>query len=416
MKRTICMTILLLAMAIAAPLASAQQDGLVVVSPESHVPFFEYIADQFEERYGVPLIIVSQAYDLTHEVIVTAAAGGNTGFDVAVIDTIYVANYALSGVVEPLDNFAGPEYFADFTESSMDMMTYNGRPYALGGGYNYKYFYYNDRILREAGFNAPPRTWDELVEMSRVIQEKGLARYGIAWGWSQAEGLVCDFTVLLYAFGGEYQDASGRWTIDTPEARAALQFMYDTIHTYKVADPASTSLSDREVMSLFMKGDVAFVINWDFGWVWARDPQRSLVVDDVRAGLIPGTDKRVSATTGGGSGPAIMAGSQKKDLAWGLLELYVAPENQIGFLRDIESLRITRKSLSNLPELQQEPFRTMLEQQKYAYPRAKVAWYPQFSRVLQTELHRALTGQKPVTQALADAQAQIDRLARQFER
>ena len=133
------------------------------------------------------------------------------------------------------------------------------------------------------------------------MQEKGIVKYGIAWGWAQAEGLICDYTIILNSFGGEFFDNDGKIVLDTPEARAALQFMYDSIYTHGIADPASTSLTDREVMSLFLNEDIAFVINWDFGWTWSQDPAQSRVIDATRVGLIPGTDKKASSTTGGGS-------------------------------------------------------------------------------------------------------------------
>jgi hypothetical protein len=81
------------------------------------------------------------------------------------------------------------------------------------------------------------------------------------------------------------------------------------------------------------------------------------------------------------------------------------------FLNEMNGQRVTHVSLLDRPELQQEPYRTMFEQQAYAYPRAKITWYPQFSSTLQLEIHRALTGSKPVGQALADAQVRIDRFA-----
>src|SRR5690625_2588501 len=102
MKRTALIYPVVLAALVAlslgiAPVAAAKE--VVAVVPESHVPFFEYIAEEFEQETGATLTIVSQAYDLTHEVIVAAAAGGNTGFDVAVVDTVYVPTYAVAGVI-----------------------------------------------------------------------------------------------------------------------------------------------------------------------------------------------------------------------------------------------------------------------------------------------------------------------------
>jgi len=393
---------------------AADAEPLVVVTIDSHVPVYKYAAKVFEEKYSIPVQIVSQAYDQTHEIIVTAAVGQSSGFDIAVIDTIYLPNYAVAKIVQPLTDFAPQEYFDQHNESAMEMMTYNGVPYALGGGYNYKYFYYNEKLLKQGGFDQPPKTWDELVEISKTLQEKNVVKYGTAWGWAQAEGLICDYTILLDVFGGKYFDSNNELVINTPEALDALQFMHDTIYKYGIADPASTSLSDREVMSLFLNGDIAFVINWDFGWTWSQNPDQSKVVDDTRIGLIPGTDKKVSSTTGGGSGPAILCTSKQKDIAWKFIETFNLPEMQMSYLKELKSFRITLKELLDRPELQEIPYKTMFEQQSYAYSRAKIPWYPQFSSILQTEFHKALTNSKTIEQALKDAERGVKELAKQF--
>jgi len=413
--RRLVLIILAIMFLFTVPIISAAADNpLVVVTIGSHVPVYEYAAAAFEKQYGIPVQIVSQAYDQTHEVIVTAAVGKSSGFDVAAIDTCFLPNYAVAGIVQPLTDFAPEDYFKKHTESSMGMMTYNGVPYALGGGYNYKYFYYNEEMLRKGGFDSPPKTWNELVEISKALQEKNIVQYGIAWGWAQTEGLICDYTLMLNAFGGQYFDSSNELVVDSQEALDALQFMYDTIYTYGIADPASTSLTDREVMSLFLNGDVAFVLNWDFGWTWSQDPAKSKVVDVTRLGLIPGTDKRASSTTGGGSAPAILTTSKQKDIAWKFIETFNSPEVQMAFLTELKSFRITLKELLERPELQEKPYSIMFEQQSYAYPRAKLSWYPQFSSALQTEIHRALTKSKSAEQALKDAETQIQKLVSQF--
>jgi len=146
-------------------------------------PVYEYAAAAFEKQYGIPVQIVSQAYDQTHEVIVTAAVGKSPGFDVAAIDTCFLPNYAVAGIAQPLTDFASEDYFKKHTESSMGMMTYNGVPYALGGGYNYKYFYYNEEMLKKGGFDSPPKTWDELVNLQGSAREEYCAvRYCLGMG------------------------------------------------------------------------------------------------------------------------------------------------------------------------------------------------------------------------------------------
>lgn len=73
-------------------------------------------------------------------------------------------------------------------ESSLNQMVYNGKteaiPFANGG----KWMFYNKQMLADAGYEEPPKTWDELKEMSKDMIDKGICKYGIAWGASQAEG------------------------------------------------------------------------------------------------------------------------------------------------------------------------------------------------------------------------------------
>ena len=86
----------------------------------------------------------------------------------------------------------------------------------------------------------------------------------------------------------------------------------------------------------------------------------------------------------------------------------------MAFLTELKSFRVTLKELLERPELQEIPYSVMFKQQSYAYPRAKLSWYPQFSSALQTEIHRALTKSKSAEQSLKDAEIQIQKLVSQF--
>ncbi|TGQ49719.1 extracellular solute-binding protein, partial [Mesorhizobium sp. M1C.F.Ca.ET.212.01.1.1] len=67
-----------------------------------------------------------------------------------------------------------------------------------------KYLFYNKEILEKAGIKAPPKTWEELGEQAKIIQDKGLLKTPIAWSWAQAEAVICDYTTLVSAYGGDF--------------------------------------------------------------------------------------------------------------------------------------------------------------------------------------------------------------------
>lgn len=89
--------------------------------------------------------------------------------------------------------------------------------------------FYNKQMLADAGYEEPPKTWDELKEMSQDMMDKGICKYGIAWGASQAEGLICDLTTMIYSFGGTWQKEDGSFDINSESANNAVQFMYDSM-------------------------------------------------------------------------------------------------------------------------------------------------------------------------------------------
>ena len=89
--------------------------------------------------------------------------------------------------------------------------------------------FYNKKMLADGGYDAPPTTWDELKAMSIDLQQKGICKYGIAWAGVQAEGLLCDMTTMLSAFGGAWTDEEGKMTFNSEAGVNALNFMRQSI-------------------------------------------------------------------------------------------------------------------------------------------------------------------------------------------
>ena len=52
-------------------------------------------------------------------------------------------------------------------ESSLNQMIYNGKTEAIPFANGWKWMFYNKQMLADAGYEEPPKTWDELKEMSQ---------------------------------------------------------------------------------------------------------------------------------------------------------------------------------------------------------------------------------------------------------
>ncbi len=417
--RLVVVMLVLLALGPGSPVFGAGPSKVAVIVSSEVVPVWEHAAQLFKEKTGGDLEIVSQGYNETLQKIVTSQAAGSTAYDIAKVDTIWVAQFAKSGFLVPLDSYVSKEFIDDTLAASAEQMRYEGQLWALGGGYNAKFLYYNAKLLHDAGFSEPPRTWEELVRQSKAIQSKGLAKFGTAWGWAQAEGLVADFTLLLNDFGGKYRDPAGRWQLNGPAAVRTLTFMRDMLATDKVADPSSVTLTDRDVVTLFIEGRIPFLVSWTFAWAWSQDPSRSKIPYDTRIALVPGSAEAhtVSSSTGGGSGHGILKNSRQKDRAAQLLRIYVSPEMQRWAITTLKLDQITSPSVLRDPQLVRRApeLADFAKQYRYVYPRPILPWYSQWSSVVQLDLHKAFVGEMSPRQALDDAQHQVEELAKQFK-
>ena len=198
-------------------------ESINVICTTDEEGLYEYAGKKYEEMYGVKVNLICQSYDSTHEKITTTWTGGGDA-DVCYVDIPWVAEFESKGVTIDLSDYMDEDVKNSLIESSLNQMVYNGKteaiPFANGG----KWMFYNKQMLADAGYEEPPKTWDELKEMSKDMIDKGICKYGIAWGASQAEGLICDLTTMIYSFGGTWQKEDASFDINSESANDAVQF------------------------------------------------------------------------------------------------------------------------------------------------------------------------------------------------
>lgn len=402
--------------AAATPAAGAKPAGrggakITLIGSSDSRPWFEYVGKQYHDATGGSLQLITQAYDQTHNKIVTAIAGGSS-VDVVTVDTIWGAEFADAGFLTPIDQRLTKEITASLVPHALDPWSYKGHQWAVPVSYYFKFYYYNTEILQKGGISAPPKTYEDLVDVSKQLIDKKLVKYGQSWGWTQAEGLICDWQQLMLAFGGNWWDKSGQWSFNQGGAVQALDYMVSNLKS-KVFDPASSTLTDRTTMNVFARGDTAFMTNWGFAWSAVNDTKQSKVAGKVKLTINPGTKvaKVVSTSCGGGGGFGITPNSKAKDDAWtvvGLITSITKPENDLPKLKMIGAPPVHEAMWHDPKVLQEEPqFAEMIKQAPYMRHRPVLPWYTDFSKIVQIELTKAFSGEKAPQKALDDAVAAV---------
>ncbi len=376
----------------------------------------DQIARDFEAKNpDIKVVMEYVGYDYVHDKIVTGMAAKPPAYDAAMIDVIWPDEFIKAGYLLDVTSRVTADMKANMFPASWNGVTRNGKVYGMPWIMDVKYFMYNQDMLTKAGITAPPTTWEELVDQAKVIKQKGLAEFPVIWSWNQKEGVVCDFTVLLFGNGGAFLDASGKPIFNNDKGVQVLTWMKQTLDD-GLSNPSSVSSDENAVEADFLAGKSAFAVNWLFQYSDSNDATKSQIVGKAAFAPMPvfkaGADAGVKgASVDGSSSFAIMATTPYPDQTWKFLTYLASNEIQ------------TKYSAEMLPVWQSDFQGAALEQLKAATPnnpvtvpaflaqfpfaneRPTVAYYNEASAALQLAIQEALTGVKSPKDALDEAAA-----------
>jgi multiple sugar transport system substrate-binding protein len=169
----------------------------------------------------------------------------------------------------------------------------------------------------------PPRTWQELLEVCRRLQEALDMRYPfgmdlrgafwmINWAWQNGASVV----------SADYR----RVTIDTPEFIEAIQFVHDLMYKYGVMDPALAG--GTNVQDLWSTGRIAMMMDGAFS-VGRYDEQYPQYKG--KWALAPLPAGKVDVSFYGGAHLVVSRRTSHPKLAWRFIAYATNAENQARF-------------------------------------------------------------------------------------
>lgn len=349
-------------------------------------------------------------YEALHDKIVLSQGAGSGGYDVALFDVIWPAEFATLGILKDVTADVPQEYQDGVLPGAWTTVEYEGKRYGLPWILDTKYLFYNEDMLTQAGFSAPPKTWAELIEQAKAIKEKGIVEFPIVWSWAQAEAVICDYTTLLAANKGEFLDASGKPAFQTGAGVEALQYMVDSIKD-GISNPSSTEYLEEDVRRVFSSGQAAFALNWTYMYNLGNDPKESQVAGKVRVAPAPGVEgeSEVSAVNGS-MGLGVTATSAHPEEAWSYVQFLTSQPIQNEFAK--LSLPIWASSYSDPAVVtgQEQLVEAANVSLAAMYPRPTVPSYVELSTILQQAIQQALLDQKTPEEALSEAASQAGQL------
>jgi len=340
-------------------------------------------------------------YEALHDKIVSAAVAGT--YDVVLIDVIWPAEFASKSIIADITSRYPANWTSTMLGGALATAEYQDKQYGVPWGMDTKFFYYNKTMLTKAGVDAASLdTWEGVLAAAKAMKSKGVVKYPLAWSWSQAEALMCDYTQLLGAFGGTFLDGSGKLTINQGGGVEALKWMRQTI-VDGLTNPASTTFLEAEVEKTLNNGQAAMGINWTYYLGTSNDSSGSKVVGQMAVQQTPSGPGGKRPGCNGAMALSIAQGSKNQDAAWKLID-FISSEQQLDqYAKD--ALPIWKKSYATSSVVQSAPatFAAAGKQLDDLILRPQIANYNGISQVIQVELQKALLGKKSAQAALDDA-------------
>ena len=330
--------------------------------------------------------------DVQHQFFVINLEGRSTGFDVLMLDVIWVAEFARAGwLVDVTERWTPADRQTHFP-ATVEAALHDGRAWAVPWITNVGLLYYRADLLARHGL-APPDSYEALAaQAARIVAAEGDPRLaGFVWQGKQYEGLVVNVLESLWAAGTDLLGPTGEIFPDEARAREALAFRRALL-TRGVSPPLVTAADEELSRREFGAGRAVFLRNWPYA-LTLFEAEGSPVRGRVGVAPLPGGGAL------GGAHLGINRATRHPDAAWQLVQFLTRPAAQRA-IAEATGLHPTRPALFETPALL-EIFRT-------ARPRPVSPWYQVLSATLQPELSAVLVGVKPPGVALADARRRLE--------
>ncbi|WP_455818254.1 extracellular solute-binding protein [Pseudomonas cerasi] len=400
MKRsTACLITLLALSASGAASAKTQLNALFMSQAAYSESDVRAMTSDFEKANpDVTINLEFVPYEALHDKIIAARGAGSKGYDVVLFDDMWPAEFAKFGLLKDITSQISADEKAKVFDGAWSTVSWDKKLWGMPWILDTKYLFYNKAMLAKAGITHPPTTWQQVMDQSKILQDKGIVKYPLVWSWSQAEALVCDYTTLVSAFGGQFYQ-NGKLNFSDAGSVKAVTFMKESLDK-GVSNPNSREYLEEDVRKVFSNGDAAFALNWTYMYNMANDPKQSKVAGEV--GIVPAPSEQPGnvAAMNGSMGLGVTQTSAHQDQAWQYIRYLTSQPVQDKYAK--LSLPVWKASYDD-PAVQkgQEPLIAAAKKSlDVMLMRPITADYSRLSNGLQQQLQQVLQGQQTPQSAM----------------
>jgi len=223
---------------------------------------------------------------------VPGLSGETAEYTVAIVANSSIVPLMNEGLIRPLDDLIA-KHGGNFNDKQK--ISINGNTMAIGFMANAQHLVYRKDILEQAGIE-PPKTYEEVLEASKVIKEKDLMKYPFGAAYAAGWGIAQEFNNMFLGMGGSFfKDDTAMPNINNEMGVATLNMMKElTAHM----NPDFLTLDNNEINAEWKAGNVAMM------QMWGSRAGPLLDGEESAPGVSDNTVLAYPLTVGGGTIPA----------------------------------------------------------------------------------------------------------------
>lgn len=221
------------------------------------------IAGFESENPGVSVELVSPPTEQADQKIQQMLQSGK-GVDVVEVRDItvgpFVANEWLYDMNSDLEGWTGWE---DLTDNAAAYAEQDGKSFYIPYGFYGLSLFYRTDLIEEAGFDAPPATWEELVEQAKALNTPEENSYGYAFrggknGNTNAVAIIEAFVADELDTENAFKLTNGDTIFSSPKAQEAMDLYMELFK--EGSPPSSVAWGYPEMVQGFSNGSTAFLL------------------------------------------------------------------------------------------------------------------------------------------------------------
>ncbi len=354
------------------------------------------IEDFEKENPDIDIKVIPVSWDDSTTKMVSMIQGGNAP-DVMITGSQRLKPLIKMNAIEPLDSYINDDKKSQYIENLFNTANVDGKQYGLPMAFSSRALYYRKDLIKE-----PPKTWDDIVKISKEIEAKNPGMKGYAVTGELKGSVDTQLGNFLVQNEASFYDENGKPSLNTPQALEAFEF-YTGLYTNEKIAPNPVDVNRNDLGDMFKNGQIAMFVNGP----WAKDAM-GIKEDDTNTpfgvAMLPAGKKKGEVLIT--DSYVISSDSQHKKEAYKFIDFMTQYKYQNAYDEKVGFFPLLKKEMDE-DRYQTEFYKPFTEMINYGKPAPIPPVFEEFEDIIAKAVQKTVLGEKTAKEALQEAQTEL---------